>query len=459
MVSGGMSTSRPPASASGLRLYAQRVWQFFTHGLWHLELGSMDRMRRFLVRTLRVGVLVVRGFREDHCPLQASRLSYLTLISLVPVLAVGFGVLSGFGMGDQYLTQFEEATRELPEQPRMYVEQVVAVVRATNLAGMTSVGVVAFLILVVRMLVAVESAFNRIWGVREARGLRTRLTSYVSVLVLVPILLAAAGTIYNRLRAGDPEVWLTGLPVTGFLLGLAPWVAVWLAFGVVYVLVPNTRVDIRAGIAGGLVGAAGWMVWQRLYVPLQLGVVRLDNPVYASFMTVPIFLIWVYNSWLIVLLGAEMSFALQNVSTYELEHGAKTASPRARLALSVDLLEAAARAHGGEGPVLHLPAFAAARRVPIRLLNDLTGTLAQLGLLIQAADPPDTWVLQRSPESIRIADLVASLLSEGDDQSLRGLREPGEAGRRVLARIREGMRQRIEGLTLADLLESAEPPA
>jgi membrane protein len=426
-------------------------WRFVRYDLWDVDLSSFSKVRGVFVRLLRVVTLMLKGFREDECPLHAASLTFSTLMAIVPVLAISLSLARGFGGAEaareMVTTQVHRWTETFSEQAATEaVEHVaggtneVAAAQMTaktlasgindaveegfdrveeiNFKGLGGVGVVLLLWMVIQVLGRVESSFNCVWGVPHGRSVWRRFTDYLSVLVVFPLLVTAAASlpamdmvarVAGRLQGGDMVVsFVTSSFASTFaVLGMSA-----LCFTFLLWFMPNTRVRFWPAFAGGVVAASLFFVLLWGCARLQVGAVKYGN-IYGSFALVPIMLLWVSFSWQILLLSAEVSFAVQNCETYQIESGAGDASVLASATLALAILHETAKRmeHGGGFSKEHFPAK---RRVSVRLLNHMLDELTAAHYLGRLADEKsETYVLRRVPESIHVREIVEWILSRG----------------------------------------------
>ena len=402
-------------------------------------------------RIIRVGHLLFRGYRDDDLTIHASSLTFVTLTSLVPILAVGFALIKGFGMGADQLAAVERMDwfLEMPAQWQEFVLKVLDIVNTTNFSALGWIGLVFFVLTAVLLLANVEKSFNRVWGVDKNRSLLRQITNYTSVLVLVPLLVGVAGGLKAQIAISRQ---FFGIDANAWAQNLASFAILWLAIGFLYVFVPNTRVRLRPAFSSSLLTTLVFLGWMRMFTVMQAGVVNY-NYIYGAFAAVPVFLLWMYVTWVILLLGAEFTFALQNSDTYRLESAADTASLRARLLVALMILRRAGRVlEGGKG-LFDAAEFAHRNKAPIRLVNAVVAALARRGYLAQVATRDAGYVLMRAPDSIRIRDLVAELMREGGGHAeLEGRLTTDAALQETLARIEQGLAQGFGDLTLADMV-------
>lgn len=430
-----------------------RVREFLGHDAWTAELSSVSGLRSLVIRLLRVARLVVRGFKEDDLATHAAALTFSTLVSLVPLLTLGFAMLKGFGGGEEASARLAESMASMPVQFQEFVMSMVDIVLRANFKTLGWVGVAVLFVTAVQVLGSIEASFNRVWGVKESRPLWRKFTNYISVTVVVPVLIMTAFAVSASLKSQVIAAQISELGrLYSMLLALTPLATVWVALFLLFVFMPNTHVRRRSAGASALLTALLWLAWQRIYISMQVSLSRYDA-VYGTFASIPIFLLWLYVSWMLILLGAEMAFAIQHHSTYHLERIAAQASMRARLTLAVAMVLDAARALAGTRPLLNLTAYADNHRVPVRLLNDIVAHLQRGGLLAERADAPGSYLLVRDPAAIRVGDVVNLILREGEmpesltDEQL----EP------ALAAAMQGVRGALEGrpdsITFRELAE------
>jgi membrane protein len=429
-----------------------RIRHFLGHDAWTAELSSVTGLRSLVIRLLRVAQLVGRGFKEDDLAVHAAALTFSTLVSLVPLFTLAFAMLKGFGGGEEASARLTESISAMPPQFREFVASMIDIVMRANFRTLGWVGVAVLFFTAVQVLGSIETSFNRVWGVHQSRAIWRKFTNYISVTVVVPVLIMTAFAISASLKN---QVVAAHLVETAWLyrtlLGLTPLVTVWFALFLLFVFMPNTHVNRQAAGFSAFLTALLWLGWQRIYISMQVALSKYDA-VYGTFASIPIFLLWLYVSWMLILLGAEIAFALQNHVTYHLERAAAQASVNAKLTLTVAMVLDASRALGGGAP-LDVSAYAGAHRVPVRLLNDLAGLLVRAGLLAERADKPGCFLLLRDPAAIRVRDVLDLVLQEGSTPDGLNATQVESAVARALGGFRGGLEQGLAGLTFRDLME------
>ena len=295
--------------------------------------------------------------RRNALTLRASALTYITVLSLVPLIAVGTAVLKGLGAGEQakktvyqLIQQLDEMTaptaarkREGLQSPftrhlKEAVDKIFDYVERTNFATLGVIGVLGLIWAVVSTLTKIEQALNQIWQVKKTRSLGRRILDYTALTVIMPISInlvwgtLAASHIKQVLRAADRFLHFPFF--TSAFAVVLPLLILVGTFTVFYRFLPNTHVKSSAALFGGLVGGTGWLLVQLAYIKLQIGIARY-NAIYGSFATIPLFLIWVYWGWLAFLCGAQASYAFQNWRGY---YPGVDATCAVKLATALDLI-------------------------------------------------------------------------------------------------------------------------
>ncbi len=445
---------------------------FFREELWDLDLKTLPRIRKFFVSLARIVGIVVRGMIQDRCGQQAGTLTYLTLLALVPVLAMMFSVSKGLGAQDVLMETMglmrEEAAlvvapdSRLAEAPEHFGEIAVTVftaVERTNVRTLGSIGLVLLLWTVVRVMGKVENAFNAVWGVATPRPLARRFADYISILVVVPILVILASST-RAFLSSEMAVGLVRRHLGEFsvlydrLLGWTAGGLITLAFVFLLMFMPNTRVRFFPAFAGGLVTGLCWYAAQTLYFMAQVGVTRY-NAIYGTFAALPLFLVWLHMSWLIVLFGAEVSFAVQNHRTYRGEQDAARAGTATLEALALLILVDTARRFRAGDPPWRMEALADEHQVPVRLTGHVVRVLKEHGLLRELADVPGGYVPGRDPERVTPAEVERAFRGPVDVRIVRLLRESAPGLERAIAERRERCEAILADVPLARLADEA----
>lgn len=416
---------------------------------------------RLARRTARVLWLAGRGFVRDEGFHHASALAFDTVLALVPLLIIVAGVLRALGAWNQFLASTIEPWLEMtlgqsPENMVTMREAFVKVIELGEKADVTAlgfIGVIALLYLVLILLTTVETTLNRIWGARRPRSLVRRAADYAAILFVIPFGLVLA----TAMGAGLGDfAWLGGF--RGFVREVVAMLAVSGVLTFLYLVMPAARSRFRSALIGGLVAGAFWHLGLEAYAQLQIGVARY-NVIYSGFATLPLFLVWIFVSWLLVLFGAELAAAHQDESGFRWRVRDGEASARTRHRLGVRFTAEIARSFVRGEPPPDVRQHAEESSIPTRLAEDVLDDLARHGIVLRAhRDGVPTYVLSRDPRTLRLSDVLLALDESADPYELGHPRSDEEA--KQLAALVDDLEKAPEGapanLSLRELVEWLE---
>lgn len=260
---------------------------------------AAQRLARFVLD-------LIESLSKHQVSLRAAALTYTTVLSLVPFLAIAFAVLKGFGVQNALEPVLLKVAGEASSE---VVGRIIGYVNNTNVKSLGVIGLLTLLVAVVNLLTSIEEAFNAICGVSDTRSLQRRFSDYLSVVVVGPVLLIVAMSMTSSLQSQWLVQWLINHTWLGdailLLFRLVPYLSVWIAMTFLYSYLPNAKVPLRSALLGGVVAGTIWQLTQWAYFHFQVGVANY-NAIYGALAALPIFLVWIYTSWLIVLFGMEL---------------------------------------------------------------------------------------------------------------------------------------------------------
>lgn len=364
----------------------QDIIDFFRIDLWRIRLETVSPRRSFLLRQLRIISLSIRGFDEDKCGLRASALTFYSLLSVVPVAAMLFGIAKGFGIQNRLEQELVGRLKGQEEVVAYIIDFAHAMLENTKGGVIAGIGLLVLFWLIIKLLGNIEKSFNEIWGIPKPRSLGRKLSDYLSIMLVCPVLLVMSSSvtvfITTQITSITQKIDLLGpiSPLIIFSLKLLPYCVIWILFSFVYIFMPHTKVNFRSGLLGGVVAGTIYVILQWAYINFQIGVSRY-GAIYGSFAALPLFLTWLQLSWLVVLFGAEISFAHQNVGTYEFEPDAENVSHSFKTLLALRVTHICVeRFNKGEDP------WSAARicsylEAPARLVNQVLYELVKCNVL------------------------------------------------------------------------------
>lgn len=445
------------APRSPIRDRIAHARRFVREGIWDLEPSGMGAVRSWLLYNVRMGVLVAEGALRDHLLLRAAALTYKTVFSIVPLIAVMLCFFKAFGgterVGDRLRAgAFNNLTPGLREVME-HLNTSVANIHAGAVGG---IGVLILLYTAISLLTTVEKSFNHIWGVKQGRSFFWRCIIYWGALTLGPVVVMTSLAATTFVQRSDLLGWVRENLgwANDVILYLTPFLFAWFGFATVYYFMPNTRVRWRSAFVGGIVGGTLWEVAKHGYIFYMEHVVTTFR-IYGSLGAVPMFLLWIYISWIVVLFGAECAFAHEHVRTYrrEIDRGPVSVATRVELALRAMLL-IGAEFRAGRSPVT-VGGIGEAFNVPVRLVREVLHPLGTAGLVREVAASEPAYVPGRDPETITVKAVLDAIHRSGAAPAIGRAGQDGVVPG-ILARAESALERELGGVSLAELARKSQ---
>jgi len=428
---------------------ARPATEKLTKTTWNL---SNPLLKALQVQVRRLVIVIWGRLTDDLLSLRAMGLTYSTLLSLVPLLAVTFSLLKAFGIQNQIEPVLAQALEPLGEQGAEITQHVIGFVNNLKVGVLGAVGMATLFYTVISLIGRIEDSLNHIWRVYTPRRIGQRFTDYLSVVLVGPVLVFSAFALTASAQSSWVVQRLLEFQTLDYLFvvltKVTPFVFLCLAFTFLYRFMPNTRVRLASAFLGGAVAAVLWQVAGAVFAAFVATSARYAA-IYSSFAILILFLIWLYVGWLVVLVGAEVAYFHQHPSAYQQESAGawQTHEFKERLALRA-LVTITQRYYAGEAPPW--PAQLASQLgVSASTLDELLDLFVGHGVLVRTAEPEGV-TLARPPESVDIGD-VLDLLSR-DHQQPAEPREPDSVDE-ILARRDATVKQSLAGLTLKSITE------
>ena len=361
--------------------------KFITEDIWRASTQDLSHKKRKGYTVLKVIALAVRRYEEDHLQRSASALTYSTFLSLIPLLAVLLGIAKGFGFEnivESQLFQYFPGQREIFSKILSFVNSYMEHTKDGVFLG---IGVVMLLYAVFNLISTIENTFNMIWQIPQGRSYFRRITDYFSAFLLIPIFIVCSSgvSILFATTINTLSHYEVLAPVYEVLIAVIPLVVAIIAFTVLYMFMPNTKVQFKHALYAGIFAAIGFQAFQYLYINGQIWVSKY-NAIYGSFALIPLLLLWVQLSWVICLIGAEIAYAGQNVQNFEFEADSKNISRRYFdfLILTISSIIIKQFEMGGK-PYAAID-ISNQYKIPIRLTNQIIYYLVELGVINEVKD-------------------------------------------------------------------------
>lgn len=432
---------------------------FFTDTVFRKGAGEYrNPVARWAVRQYKLLFYTVQGLSSHGTMVRSAALTFYTLMSLVPVVALVFAVVKGFGLAEGLEQNLYEVLPQSPEVIDYVVGFAQKALARTQGGWVALVGVLTLFWAVIKVFGSIEDAFNNIWEVRSTRSAARKYGDYIAVVVVAPILWVISSSMGNY---AAEILGVAGSPALEVLSRAGSLVVAWVMFTFIYVVLPSTKVRFTAALTAGMVAGTAFVLFQWGYVYLQRWMTSY-NAIYGSFAALPLFLLWMQISWEILLLGGELSFAYQNVARFDEERESLLVSYDCRRKLMVGVMLLVSRAfRDGRGAV----SFSEIRDrldVPTRIMNNILYTLVQARMLNEIRTEGTDYDLEYAPardiSTLRVYDILSAVDSHGfgrdtiDMRSNRELRRCAE----VVERLKDVTRASTENVLLIDIMDGAE---
>lgn len=385
----------------GERIEAFLTWvvHFVTYDIWRITENEVSGLKVFYINIIKTIILAIRGFLGENLQTKASALTYNTLLAIVPMLAVLLGIAKGFGfqetVRDELLAYFPGHEVEL-HKAFEYVESYLVEAQGGVILG---VGLILLFYTVISLISSVEDTFNDIWQIQKSRPWYRKISDYLAMFIVLPILMTSSSGIsifLSTLQNSFLSQYVFLTPVLGFILNVSPYIITSLTFAGVYILLPNTKVKVSNGLIAGAIAGCAFQFFQFIYISGQIWVSKY-NAIYGSFAALPLLLLWLQLSWLICLFGAELSYASQNVQKFSFDRDSRNISRRYKDFLTLLIASLIIkRFEKGEKPYT-ADELSNAYRIPIRITTQILYLLVELGIIIEVNIGEDDRVAYYQP--------------------------------------------------------------
>lgn len=385
--------------------------------IWERDPRQAAPIKRRGIYGARMAHVLVRDFSEGQLTLRAMSLVYTTLLSLVPLLAVSFSVLKAFGVHNQVEPLLLNLLAPLGEQGFEISERIIEFVDNVRAGILGSLGLAFLIYTVISLIQKVERSFNYTWHVSQHRRFTQRFSDYLSVIVIGPVLMFSALGLtasisglpwIQQLSAMEPLSWL--VRETGRLV---PYLLIILAFTFMYMFIPNTKVRLRSALLGAAVGGLGWQLTGWIFASLVVSSAKY-TAIYSAFATLILFMIWLYLSWLVLLIGASVAFYHQHPEYIRLQGHDAPLSNRLKERLALVLAALIGRRHYQGGEPVTEERLARRLGAPMDQVTTLLQLLIQRGLVACTTDEPPAFLPARAPDTVPLGELLQAIRTAGE---------------------------------------------
>jgi len=434
-----------------------RTIRFVTYDIWRITENEVSGLKEIYINIIKTVILAVRGFQSENLQTKASALTYSTLLSIVPLLAVLLGIAKGFGfqgtVRQELFDYFPGHEMEL-NKAFEFVESYLAQAQGGVIIG---VGLILLFYTVINLISSVEDTFNDIWQIQKSRPWYRKISDYLALFLVLPVLMTASSGLsifMSTLQNSFLGQYLFFTPLVELFLHIAPYIITTLAFTGLYVSLPNTKVRFVNGLVAGFIAGCAFQLFQFIYISGQIWVSKY-NAIYGSFAALPLLLLWLQLSWLICLFGAELSYASQNVKKFSFERDSKSISRRYKDFLTLLIASLIVKRFvKGEKPYM-ADELSDAYRIPIRITTQILYLLTELNIIIEVNYGNDDRVAYYQPaidvNKITVSYLLTRMDEYGSENFKIDTSKLFSKEWKALLKTREDMIKANDNILLKDL--------
>lgn len=432
----------------------------YRKAVWEVNVAALSGARAAAVKFVRIAVGVWRQVSQGQLTLRAMSLVYTTLLSLVPLIAVSFSVLKSFGVHNQVEPLLRNVFAPLGTTGREITAHILEFVDNMRVGVLGAVGLVMLIFTVITLLQKVEQNINYIWRVKQPRRFSQRFSEYLSVVLVGPVLVFSALGLTASLMGTDLVRHIAEVEPFGSLLALlaklTPYVLVCGAFTFIYAFVPNTHVRLRSALVGGVAAGVLWETTGWAFAAFVNVSTSNYAAIYSGLAVLLVFMIWLYISWLILLIGAQVAYFHQYPLAVFTEESPWRMSSLDRERLALDVLYYIAAGHTGEAPRPTQAMLSERLAVSPAVVERILAPLKDAGFVVETAEEPPTYVPSRDLETIALKDVIDTVRrAEGLSQRAPVARD--SPGRPWLESIENAFSQALDGASLRDLVSGRRP--
>lgn len=502
-----------PGRLERLRIKVKDLIHFLTYEIWRQNPETLSGKRNILYDAIKTVMLTVRNIQELDIAAIARSLTYRTLLSIVPLLAIIFAIARGFGIenimessifsfmlgsrspeevvvttpvpGSDSITTFVPetgsfdtiGTTTLPPalsseinagddvsaegRTREFLDLLFRIIdnsleEAKGGGVFAGIGILLFLYTILLLFNDIEKNLNKIWQVSKGRALGRKVTDYTAMVLFMPVffILVNALSIISYPQNDTLKIIYILYPFIPRLLEIVPFVVMILLFTALYKFLPNTKVKFINALIAGVIAGTAFQFFQMLYLSGQMWITRY-NAIYGTFAAIPLMLLWIQMSWFIVLIGAEISYAAQNVRKFSFEKETRNISRRYRDFFTLMIASQIVQRFAEEKPPLTADQLSVRCKVPGRLTNNILDQLLELKIISATPSGVDERVPAFQPAMdinlITVNRLISQLDEQGSEDFLIDIDGSYQEHWKALMSTRMGLHSGNGGLLLKDL--------
>lgn len=408
--------------AALMKLRPKEALSWWNSLIWDTDRESLPKWLRPLLTSLRIGHLLVRDLMEGQLTLRSMSLVYTTLLAMVPLLALSFSVLKAYGVHNQFEPILLNFLAPMGARGAEITHRIIGFVDNIRVGLLGSVGLGLLVYTVISLLQKIERAFNYTWRVSENRPFSQRFSDYLSVILIGPVLVFSAIGITASISGAELIKQASEIEAFGFIAELirtlVPYVLIIAAFTLIYIFVPNTKVKAKSALVGGVVAGVLWETTGWGFATFVVSSTRY-TAIYSAFATLVMFMIWLYVSWLILLVGGSVAFYHQHPEHRNLQSRILRLSNRMREKVSLLIMALIGQHYYHHETPWTLDDLSRRLNIGIEACNLLVTNLENAGMLIRVAGEIPAYVPAQALETLKLKDLVTGIRQAGETSYLR----------------------------------------
>ncbi|HBM14983.1 MAG TPA: hypothetical protein DD381_01315 [Lentisphaeria bacterium] len=358
----------------------KKFYRTLSQDIWQYSETEGKKIKTLFIRIYKIIALTIRGFRENNCYLKASALTFYTVFSVVPVAALAFAIAKGFGLEDKLRLELMDILKnqqQVLDKILTFSENLLSRTAGGLIAG---IGVILLLWTIIKLFSNIENAFNEIWRVKQGRIFLRKVTDYLSMFFICPILLVVSAS-FTAFLSSDMRV-NNYLPK--YIIILFPTIfshlAIWILLTFVYRIMPYSKMKLTSAIIPAIIVGTIFNIIQFTYFDLQLFITKY-NGIYGTFAALPLFLLWVQANWIIVLAGAQLSFYIDTIELHEFDYSIKNISFRQRKILALMTMKAIVDNFKVKDTAMNAKELSTKLQLPYNLTGEILNSLVSAKII------------------------------------------------------------------------------
>lgn len=395
-----------------IKAFVNRIIRFLTYDIWRINKKDRSSRKIGFYNIVKAFILAIRNIDGGQLFTRASALTYSTLLSIVPGLAVLFAIARGFGFQNivkSQLFSYFAGQEDVLNKATAFIDKSIEYAQGGIFLG---IGIILLLYTVINLLSNIEDNFNKIWQIKAGRTYFRMFTDYLALIIIAPVFLICNAGVNILLNITAEQQYLLGL-VIGPFMKIVPFLITILLFTILYIYIPNTKVRFSSALLGGVFTGVCFQVFQVLYISGQIWISKY-NAIYGSFAALPLLLLWLQLTWFFVLFGVQLSFAFQNVNKFSFEHETSSISRRYKdfvtlmiMTLIVKRFEKGHKPYTADELSEHY-------KIPTKLTSDTLFFLEEVGLLVET--PSENTLVPAYIPSLDIGHITVAYMFEKIDR-------------------------------------------